>query len=62
LPEKLADEFLWDAQVRFILTAAELILALIKAGLEPPYEKYSISFGPLEEYEKLPVSNDDKTS
>jgi hypothetical protein len=61
LPEKLADEFLWDAQVRFILTAAELILALIKAGLEPPYEKYSISFGPLEEYEKLPVSNDDKT-
>jgi len=55
LPEKLADEFLWDPQVRFILTAAELILALIKAGLEPPYKKYAISFEPLDEYEELPV-------
>jgi hypothetical protein len=55
LPEKLADEFLWDPQVRFILTAAELILVLIKAGLEPPYKKYAISFEPLYEYEELPV-------
>jgi len=55
LPEKLADEFLWDAEVRFILTATELILALIKAGLEPPYKKYAISFETLDEYEELPV-------
>jgi len=43
------------------LTAAELIYALSKVGLNPPYEKYSISFGPLEKYEKLPVSNDAQT-
>ena len=55
LPEKLADEFLWDAQIRFILKAAELILALIKAGLEPPYKNYAISFEPLDEYEDLPI-------
>jgi hypothetical protein len=55
LPEKLADEFLWDPEVKFILKATELILALIKAGLEPPYEKYAIRFEPLDEYEELPV-------
>ena len=61
LLEPQGTEFLNDPQVKFILTAAELIYALSKAGLKPPYEKYSISFGPLEEYEKLPVSNDDQT-
>jgi hypothetical protein len=60
LPEKLADEFLWDAEVRFILTATELILALIKAGLEPPYKKYAISFETLDEYEELPVLTKDR--
>ena len=62
LAEPQGAEFLNDPQVKFILTAAELIYALSKVGLTPPYEKYSISFGPLEEYEKLPVSNDDQTS
>jgi hypothetical protein len=61
LAEPQVAEFLNDPQVKFILTAAELIYALSKVGLKPPYEKYSISFGPLEEYEKLPVSNDDLT-
>jgi hypothetical protein len=61
LAEPQATEFLNDPQVKFILTATELIYALSKAGLKPPYEKYGISFGPLEEYEKLPVSNDDQT-
>jgi hypothetical protein len=61
LLEPQATEFLNDPQVKFILTAAELIYALSKVGLKPPYEKYSISFGPLEEYEKLPVSNDAQT-
>jgi hypothetical protein len=55
LPENLADEFLWDPQVSFILKASELILALTKAGLEPPYEKYAVSFESLDEYEALPV-------
>jgi len=55
LPEKLANEFLWVSEVRFILTATELILALINAGLKPPYKKYAISFEPLDEYEELPV-------
>jgi len=62
LAEPQATEFLNDPQVKFILTAAELIYALSKVGLKPPYEKYSISFGPLAEYEKLPVSNDDQTA
>jgi len=62
LAEPQGAEFLNDPQVKFILTAAELIYALSKVGFKPPYEKYSISFGPLEEYEKLPVSNDDQTS
>jgi hypothetical protein len=61
LAEPQATEFLNDLQVKFILTAAELIYALSKVGLKPPYEKYSISFGPLEGYEKLPVSNDAQT-
>jgi len=61
LAEPQATEFLNDPQIKFVLTAAELIYALSKAGLKPPYEKYGISFGPLEEYEKLPVSNDDQT-
>jgi hypothetical protein len=61
LLEPQATEFLNDPQVKFILTAAELIYALSKVGLNPPYEKYSISFGPLEKYEKLPVSNDAQT-
>jgi hypothetical protein len=60
LPEELADEFLWDPQVRFVLTAAELILSLSKAGLEPPYEKYAIVFESLDEYEKLPVIPKDR--
>jgi hypothetical protein len=55
LPENLADEFLWDPQVGFILKASELILALTKADLEPPYEKYVVSFESLDEYEALPV-------
>ena len=62
LAEPQATEFLNDPQVKFILTAAELIYALSKAGLKPPYEKYSISFGSFEEYEKLPVSNDAQAS
>jgi hypothetical protein len=53
LPESWAMEFLSDPQVKFIFTAAELIRALIKAGLQPPYERYAVSFKPLEEYEKL---------
>ncbi len=52
LPEHLAAEFLSDPQVKFILTATELILALIKAGYEPPYERYAVCFQSLEEYEK----------
>jgi hypothetical protein len=60
LPEKLADEFLRDPQVRFVLTAAELIWAFIKAGLEPPYEKYAIRFEPLDEYEELPVFTNER--
>jgi hypothetical protein len=61
LAEPQGAEFLNDPQVKFVLTAAELIYALSKVGLKPPYEKYSLSFGPLEEYEKLPVSNDAQT-
>jgi hypothetical protein len=61
LPEDLAAKFLSAPQVKFILTAGELIWALIRADVNPPYEKYSISFGPLEEYENLPVSNDEQT-
>jgi hypothetical protein len=61
LAEPQGAEFLNDPQVKFILTAAELIYALSKVDLKPPYEKYSISFGPLEGYEKLPVSNDAQT-
>jgi len=61
LLEPQATEFLNDPQVKFILTATELIYALSKVSLKPPYEKYSVSFRPLEEYEKLPVSNDAQT-
>ena len=61
LLEPQATEFLNDPQVKFILTAAELIYALSKVGLKPPYEKYGISFGPLTKYEKLPVSDDAQT-
>ena len=61
LPEDLAAKFLSDPQVKFILTAGELIWALIRADVNPPYEKYSISFRPIEEYENLPVSNDEQT-
>jgi len=61
LAEPQGVEFLNDPQVKFILTAAELIYALSKVGLKPPYEKYGISFGPLTKYEKLPVSDDAQT-
>jgi hypothetical protein len=54
-PTHLATQFLQDSQIKFILTAAELIYALSKAGLKPPYEKYAISFLPIEKYESLPV-------
>jgi len=55
LPEPQATEFLNDPLVRFILTATELIYALSRAGIRPPYEKYSVSFGPLGKYESQPV-------
>ncbi len=55
LPEPQAVEFLNDPQVKFILTTAELIYALSKAGIRPPYEMYSVVFGPLAEYESLPI-------
>ena len=61
LPEDLAAKFLSDPQVKFILAAGELIWALIRADVKPPYEKYSIMFGPLEEYENLPVSDNAQT-
>jgi hypothetical protein len=60
LPESLSLEFLSDPQVTFILRAGELIWALLQAGLKPPYEKYGLSFRPLEEYEKLSVPSDDR--
>jgi len=62
LPEPQATEFLNDPQVKFILTSAELIYALSKTGLKPPYEKYSVSFGPLAEYESLPVLTRERAS
>jgi hypothetical protein len=62
LPESLSSEFLSDPQVTFILRAGELIWALLQADLKPPYEKYGLSFRPLEEYEEQPIPSDDQPS
>jgi hypothetical protein len=61
LPPHLATQFLHDPQIKFILTATELIYALSRAGIQPPYEKYMVSFSPLEKYEKLPVRREGRS-